>query len=292
MDRSKVIALLEQSNVLPKLPDKYQTLFAALASEETNTFETLSDAISRCDELDGFFLSFINSGYFSIRRKADTIRDAVAFFGLHTTKTLIIAYVVRVLLSGSQVRTVHFKHSVYWNHIVGTSVAAEQLYGKRHPQDKHRMFIYGLIHDIGVSVMSRCIPDLLDNIVEIQLERNLHQIIAERQVLGGLTHSDIGAWICERWRLPEDITHMVCFHHRPYTASAYAEELKHLHIADLISTNYYERLIGFRHTDTYPLEMLKQIGTTVQEVEQIGVDLPGLVDGWKARMDFDSFFSS
>ena len=292
MDRNTILTRLDQPDVLPELPDKFQSLFSTLVREDADTFEMLSEEIRCCEGLESYVLTFINSGFSSVRRKVDTIKDAVSYMGLQTAKTMIFAYVIRLLLSGAPKPTNHFKQSQYWSHILGTSVAAEMLYEKNHAQDKHRLFIYGLVHDVGISVMNRCLPDLMENIVELQLRRNLHQIIAERQIMGGLTHADIGAWICERWRLPSDITHMVSYHHKPLTARECTDELKHLHVADLISTNYYERLMGLRHTDFYPQELLRQIGITMEEVERIGVELPERVNAMRARMDFAAFFGA
>jgi len=41
----------------------------------------------------------------------------------------------------------------------------------------------------------------------------LHQIAAEKVVLGGLTHAEIGMWLCEKWGLPREIVEIVGYHH-------------------------------------------------------------------------------
>jgi hypothetical protein len=38
-----------------------------------------------------------------------------------------------------------------------------------------------------------------------EFDGSLHQIVAEKIVLGGLTHSDVGAWLCKKWQFRDDI---------------------------------------------------------------------------------------
>ena len=59
--------------------------------------------------------------------------------------------------------------------------------------DKEKIFTYGLIHDIGITVLDICLPEHLDKIHTMQLN-GIHQLVAEKIVLGGLTHENIGMW--------------------------------------------------------------------------------------------------
>lgn len=69
------------------------------------------------------------------------------------------------------------------------------------------------------------IPELLDEITQ-KLEKGMHQVVAERSILGGITHSEVGVWLCERWNIPKDITDIVGFHHTPFALETLTDELK------------------------------------------------------------------
>ena len=84
----------------------------------------------------------------------------------------------------------------YWRHVLGTSVASCMLSSRINKGDKYELFSYGLIHDIGIVVLDACLPNHIDRITE-KLISGVHQLIAERIILGGITHAEIGAWLCK-----------------------------------------------------------------------------------------------
>lgn len=116
--------------------------------------------------------------------------------------------------------------------------------------DKDKMFTYGLIHDIGVIVLDICLPEYLDKVHKLQL-KGVHQIVAEKIVLGGITHTEIGMWICSQWGLSKEIMEVVGHHHSPFVNNKFSDEVRIVHLADSISTNYYGKLLGCNKTFIY-----------------------------------------
>ena len=84
-----------------------------------------------------------------------------------------------------------FHNKKYWKHCLATSMAAYMISAETKLSDKDKMFTYGLIHDIGITVLDICLPDYLDEINEMHL-KGTHQLIAEKIVLDGITHAEIG----------------------------------------------------------------------------------------------------
>ncbi|HHX62109.1 MAG TPA: HDOD domain-containing protein, partial [Epulopiscium sp.] len=132
---------------------------------------------------------------------------------------------------------------------------------------------YGLIHDIGIAVLDTCVPEVLDEITQ-KLKKGMHQVVAERSILGGITHSGVGAWLCERWNIPEDITGIVEFHHTPFASKTLTDELKLIYIADVISTEYYEKLLGLNLNYQISKRIMESMGLTDKDVEIIAKKLP------------------
>lgn len=142
------------------------------------------------------------------------LREAVIYLGMHTVQVLLIAFITRTLLPEKSGRSKLFSRISYWKHCMGTSIASCKLAVKVGICDKYEPFAYGLVHDIGIAVLDTCLPEVLDEVFT-KVEEGTPQIIAEKEVMGGLTHSDIGAWICEKWGLPENICSVVEYHHKP-----------------------------------------------------------------------------
>jgi HD-like signal output (HDOD) protein len=51
----------------------------------------------------------------------------------------------------------------------------------------------------------------------------------------GATHADIGAWIAEKWNLPNDLTAVISLHHNPTKAGNHALLVSIVHLADILA---------------------------------------------------------
>lgn len=90
-----------------------------------------------------------------------------------------ISYFTRLLLPDNKGRAKLFNNNKYWKHCIGTSIAAYMIADETKLSDKDKMITYGLIHDIGITVLDICLPDLLDKVHEQQM-KGIHQIVAEK----------------------------------------------------------------------------------------------------------------
>ena len=103
--------------------------------------------------------------------------------GAKNTRMIAIAYITRLLLPNRKGRAEIFDNKTYWKHCIGTSIAAHLIADETGLCDKDKMFTYGLIHDIGITVLDICLPQHLDKIHTMQLERGVHHIAAEKIIL-------------------------------------------------------------------------------------------------------------
>jgi putative nucleotidyltransferase with HDIG domain len=69
-------------------------------------------------------------------------------------------------------------------------------------QDPDALFLAGLLHDIGKTVM----VDFLERPVD-DCEEECKQL--------GIDHAEVAALIMKRWQFPPEIIHMVRYHHEP-----------------------------------------------------------------------------
>jgi len=103
-------------------------------------------------------------------------------------------------------------------------------------------------------------------------------VIAERLVFGGITHADIGAWLCRKWNIREDITSIVEFHHTPFMAQNTTDEVKIVYVADIISTEYYEKLLGLNINHEISRKIMDHLGITDDDRLEIAEALPQEVE--------------
>ncbi|GAA0725765.1 HDOD domain-containing protein [Clostridium malenominatum] len=277
MEKEKIFDLLENSDRLPKLSKDVSEILEMLKNPVGFDIDELIEKIYKVDNLNELMLKNLNSGYFQTNKKFETIKESIVYFGMQAVQNFIIFFITLQLFShdsstNKSNRTFTMSH--YWNHVLGTSVASCMLSAKIKYGDKYKLFSYGLIHDIGIAVLDTCLPELIDEVTE-KLKNGMHQIVAERLVLGGLTHADIGGWVCRKWNIRDDITNIVEHHHTPFLAKLNPVEMKLLYLADAISTEYYEKLLGVNLNHGISTKIMDSLGITQSDMNSAIEALPG-----------------
>lgn len=262
---------------LPDLPETLQEIFHLLQNPIGVDILFLIEKIRTYGNLEELLLRKINSSYFEQDKKVNTLQQAILYLGLQTIQNLLLYFMIRSLFSSHQSEIKEYSGARYWKHCLGTSIAAKMLAEKVGSSDPYMMFSYGLIHDIGVVILEFALPEALGEINRIQ-QSHVSQIIAERKVLDGLTHEDLGIWLCKKWRLPQAIQNIVGFHHRPFLAFEQKEEVKLFHTADVISTMYYEGLIGIHNTESVNKNISSSLLVEPNLVKEIRNKLPEEVE--------------
>lgn len=269
MQKEKIFELIEKSPYLPKLPEDISQILGMLKNPIDADLDLLIEKVEESPELNSLMLKNLNSGYFQLNREITTIKEAIVYLGMQTVQNLLIFYITLQLFPSSiKKRKRTFDMNKYWQHVLGTSVAGCLLASQLKRGDKYKLFSYGLIHDIGIIVLDTCLPTLLDEIT-VKLSNGTHQIVAERIVLGGMTHAELGAWLCRKWNIREDITSIVEFHHAPFLAKSNIEEVLLMFVADIISTEYCEGLLGINLNHQLNHKVMAALGLTNEVLETV-----------------------
>lgn len=276
MENHKTIKLIKESEYLPKIPKSFGKILNMLLDPCEYHMDACIEEFSKFPELERALIDFLNHNT-SLNREILDIRDATVYLGARIAKLIAIAHITRLLLPGRKGRANVFNTSKYWKHCIGTSIASYMIAAETGLSHKDKMYTYGLIHDIGVAVLDICLPEHLDKINILQ-NKGVHQIAAEKLVLGGITHSEIGMWLCKEWGLPDEIAEITGFHHYPFLCKNHEIEVKIMHLADSISTNYYENLLGNETTFIYSEKTMEFLGVTKEFVDEIIKRLPKEVE--------------
>jgi HD-like signal output (HDOD) protein len=208
-----------------------------------------------------------------------SIREAVVYLGMQTVQNIIIFFITRRLFDevAREGKDRIFKMSHYWRHVIGTSVASSILSTRIKKGDRFKLFTYGLLHDIGIVLLDACVPEMVDEVAG-KLLRGVHQVVAERSVFGGITHADVGAWLCRKWGIRDDITNIVEHHHTPFLEKSAIDDVRIIYVADVISTEYYERLLGLNINHDISKRIMDYLGISNDDRFEIIEALPQEVE--------------
>lgn len=273
MHSGKIYETLENSKYLPLMPEPIGEILKLLHSPENLEIEELSKKVALCDDLSNLVLSAINSAYFQLNRTITSLNEAIIYLGMRTVQNLLISFTLQTLFSKKESTSKLFNRDKYLKHSLGTSLASSMISEKAGLCKKFELFTYGLVHDMGIAVLDACMPDVLDQVTEMQ-HRGFHQIAAERYVMDGVTHGEIGAWLCDKWGFPNDIKNVVEYHHKPLLAKGNINEVKIMNLGDIISTSYYEKLLGLKMDHTFSKMILESVGITHEDMEEVSSILP------------------
>ncbi len=263
---------IEESGLLPKIPKSMgETLHVLLDTDNFDIKESLA-LIRTIPGLEENIIKVLSINA-KFTRKIVLLEEAVNYLGINNVRLILISFITRILLPNEEGNAKLFDSQKYWKHCLGTAIAASKIAKKTGLAESSKIFTYGLIHDIGITVLDICLPEELNEINRKHLG-GMHQIIAERVVLGGVTHADIGMWLCEKWGLPEEICHAVGYHHNPFQSKIKNKDVLILHFGDLISTAYYESLIGVKNEFIFLERIKTELELPTEYVEELIEKLP------------------
>ncbi len=208
--RARVRRIAEGILDLPTLPTVVAKIVELVDNPRTNA-STLARLISTDPALTARMLKLANSAYYGFPRRIGTINLAIVVLGFNTVRDLAV--------SASLVERISFSRdggmmSDFWEHSIGTAIAARMVLRQIHHRSVGEAFVAGLLHDIGRLVVARYLPGE-SRAVEERLEESDHPLwVIEHEVLG-MSHSEVGGLLCRRWNIPDSICEAITWHHHP-----------------------------------------------------------------------------
>jgi putative nucleotidyltransferase with HDIG domain len=185
---------------------------------DVNTSPTdLTKVISFDPVLTGKIMQLVNSAYFGLSREIISPVRAVVMLGMNTVKNLVLGATVMSAF-GTRKNFRALNMDMFWKHSLGVGVIAKLIAKKRNIDKKllEGYFIAGLLHDIGKVPLNSKFSDEYLNIIEIPEKKPQPLFISEKQLLG-IDHTYVGNLIAEKWKLGEEISDTITYHHAPET---------------------------------------------------------------------------
>lgn len=216
---------------LVSLPD----VFARICEVLNNPVSTAREAarvIGMDPSLSARLLRLVNSAFYGFPTKVDTLSRAVTIVGSRQLTTLALGISVLSLFKDlppglTDVTSV-------WKHSVACGLAASALTGGAPGTDEgaERLFVAGLLHDVGRLVMYRNLPGL--SVRALARARRDKALVrpAETRVFG-FDHAALGQALLTEWRFPENLTLAVGGHHAP-GRQGWQPDAAAVHVADVV----------------------------------------------------------
>jgi len=260
---------------LPTLPVVMTQLLDAVENDASNA-DDLTAILEKDLAISSRVLRLANSAFYGLRHKVDSLRRAVIVIGFDAVRMLALA--TSVFDAFSRQKQFAFDPEEFWMHSLGAAKAA-QLLSKQVPgiASAEGCFTAGLLHDIGKYCLALALKEEYAAAVRRAQQEQTLLKICEQEMLGA-THADIGAWLAEKWRLPEMISDGIRYHDQlqEYTG-AYAVEVAIVSAANILSLE-----AGFGHAGDYGPLTIEDASVSLKldqaQLESIRESLGGYTD--------------
>jgi len=221
------VELAQKSSTLFSLPDVYMKLQQVIRKPDTDISD-IADLISTDASLTARLLKVANSSFYSFPAEIDTISKAINLIGTDQLMNLVLATSVAGSFSGVPQEVIDMDS--FWRHNVDTALVARSLAAAGKLPDIERLFVVGLLHNVGKLIVLTELPELGQKALECDQG---HQPWQAQQNVLGFTFADVGAELLTNWNLPEALIESVRFQHMPRLAGEHAASAAVLNIASL-----------------------------------------------------------
>lgn len=205
--------VISKVKALPGIPTLYNQMVAALNSADPSV-EQVSRLIEQDMAMSAQVLHLVNSAFFGLRHRVNSILQAVSLLGLETLRSLVL--MTGLFSSFERVNIAGFSFDGLIRHAMRVGQYARAIFEKEgmEPVEMDNAFTAGLLHDVGKLILASNLPDEYRQISELVNRANYAVIDAERQILG-ITHAEAGAYLLGLWGIPDSILAAVACHHQP-----------------------------------------------------------------------------
>ena len=213
------------------LPAAYLRLKTVLDDPRSNLAD-VADVVGKDPAMAARLLRIVNSAYFGLATEVDTVSRAVALLGTQDVHDLMLAASVTQSFEGLSDQVVDMER--FWLKSVLCAICARELATLCNVLDSERLFVGGLLRDIGHLLIYQAEPHKAQRAIELAQLQNAPLYKAERAVLG-IDYARVGAELMRQWQLPRSLWEPTEFHIEPKSSGDYALFTALVHIAAVLA---------------------------------------------------------
>ena len=198
----------------------------AMSNNKNASIKDLGALIEQDPELSARILQVANSGFYSFRKKIESVSHAISLLGWNSVKMISLGSSLLTRMCNTDRRL--------FNHSVRTAQIARFLAQEANFYKIEEIAVVGLLHDFGRVIFELFFPEKAAKLRQMTLDNGVPVHVAERELCGA-DHGEVGGWTLAEWDLPENITDSVVRHHSFEKDTYHGRKTAVIHVADVFA---------------------------------------------------------
>lgn len=204
-------SLVEESVTLFSLPDIYFQVDKMVHDPKYSAID-VGGVLSKDPALSIRLLKVVNSAYYGFPARIDTISRAITVIGIEDLQHLVL--VTAIVDKFTHIPDSILDMTAFWLRSIKCGMIARLLAKKCAILHSERLFLMGLLHDIGLLVLLNKDPaKSLETLLMSSSDRQL--LFATEKEIFGFTHTEVGAELIRSWGLPDALYHAIANYRNP-----------------------------------------------------------------------------
>lgn len=213
---------------LPESPELIVE-FNKIVDDPTSSANDIAAVVSRSPSMAALLLKIANSAAYGFVSKIDTLSRAVALLG--TREVGVLAMVISSVQFFRDLPKDLIDMATFLRHSVACGLLSRILGAQAKVPHTERLFLAGLLHDIGRLVWYRYFPEQAKLVLNMAKTTGLSVFELETECMG-INHTQIAGYLLKKWKFPETLANCIIYHHSPSRSTEPAEP-SIVHLADI-----------------------------------------------------------
>ena len=237
MDEQQILKQLNKIKDIPTLPTIVFELNQQLENPETS-IATVSQTIERDQAMALKILKLVNSAIYGFNKRISDVKAAVVLLGFNAVRNAIISIsIIHALPQNTLFQD--FEMGAFWKHSLAVAVTSRNIAKKSGLESPDNCFVGGLLHDVGKVILAQYFQDLFVKIWTVMQNDGVSFHEAERHELP-VGHAGIGAYLAQRWALPQGLVEAIRWHQDFNPRIANANFVMIIYLANILVNRYDE----------------------------------------------------
>ena len=242
-----------------------------LIADDATTINQFEELIRMDPTLVMRLLKMVNSPYYGLREKVNTISRAVVYIGMKTLRNVVVLEALKEIAKTSTKNRL-FSRNQLWLHSAAVGVCSQMIAERIFMQKGEDPFLCGLLHDIGIILEDQVEPDLFARVCA-GCQGGSGTLLDNEKKFLGTSHPELGYLLAQDWNFPLEIQRGIRHHHDNPLKVAPSSLIGIIHMSEYFAAKLdYTEMPG--PTGSLDSAISQHIRENVNEYKALIQDLP------------------